>query len=329
MVSIKDVAKHAGVAISTVSKVLNGYPNVSEETKKKVNQAVAELNFVPNTVAAALSSKQSGRVALLLNLGNASQAVDEIHMQYIAGTIGKAVELNLDVITIFDSMLKNKNMEEVVRYLRSQSITGLIIFGMSKEDRVLHRLIDAQLFKIVTVDAPLVNASSSAIWIDQAAAQYDVAKKTLMENEGKSILYLAGKKNGYVSEERLKGMQRLAEEEGLSLLIRNGEFSELIARNLTFRYAKKRNIVVCASDLMAIGAMRALIEMDIFRPVCGFDGITLMGYAGKQMNTVKQDFKRIASEAVVELKRLLDGGAGQQIVLDYELVRLQYTDVII
>ena len=297
--------------------------------KKKVNQAVAELNFVPNTVAAALSSKQSGRVALLLNLGNASQAVDEIHMQYIAGTIGTAVEMNLDVITIFDSMLKNKSLEEVVRYLRSQSITGLIIFGMSKEDRVLHRLIDAQLFKIVTVDAPLVNASSSAIWIDQAAAQYDVAKKTLMENEGKKILYLAGKKNGYVSAERLKGMQRLAQEEGLSVLIRNGEFSELMARNLTFRYAKNRNIVVCASDLMAIGAMRALIEMDIFRPVCGFDGITLMGYAGKQMNTVKQDFKRIASEAVVELKRLLDGGEVQQIVLDYKLVRMQYTDVII
>ena len=107
MVSIKDVAKHAGVAISTVSKVLNDYPNVSEETKKKVNQAVNELNFVPNSVAAALSSKQSGRVAILLNLSSASQAVDEINMQYMSGTIGRAVELNLDVITIFYSMLQN------------------------------------------------------------------------------------------------------------------------------------------------------------------------------------------------------------------------------
>lgn len=329
MVSIKDVAKQAGVAISTVSKVLNGYPNVSEATKKKVNRAVEELNFVPNTVAAALSSKQSGRVALLLNLGNVAQAVDEIYMQYIAGTIGRAVELNLDVITVFDSMLKNRSLEEVVRYLRSQSITGLIIFGMSKEDKVLQRLIEAQIFKIVTVDAPLVNASSSAVWIDQAAAQYDVAKKTLKENRGNSILYLAGKKNGYVSEERLKGMQQLAEEEKLSLFVRNGEFSELQARNLTLRYAKKRDIVVCASDLMAIGAMRALMDMDIFRPVCGFDGITLMGYAGKQMNTVKQDFKRIASEAAEELKRLLDGGEGRQIVLDYELVRMKYDDVLI
>lgn len=328
MVSIKDVAKHAGVAISTVSKVLNNYPNVSEETKKKVNQAVAELNFVPNSVAAALSSKQSGRVALLLNLDNVSQAVDEINMQYVAGTIRRAVKLNLDVITIFDSMLRSKNLDEVVRYLRSQSITGLIIFGMSKDDRVLQKLIDAQFFKIVTVDAPLVNASTSSVWIDQAAAQYDVAKKTLKENKGKSILYLAGKKNGYVSSERLKGIQRLAEEEKISLLVRNGEFSELQARNLTFRHAKKKDIVVCASDLMAIGAMRALMDMDIFRPVCGFDGITLMGYAGKQMNTVRQNFERIASEAVEELKRLLDGGEGKQIVLDYELVRMKYEDIL-
>ena len=101
------------------------------------------------------------------------------------------------------------------------------------------------------------------------------------------------------------------------------------ARNLTLRYAKKKDIVVCASDLMAIGAMRALMDMDIFRPVCGFDGITLMGYAGKQMNTVRQNFERIASEAVGELKRLLDGGEGRQIVLDYELVRMKYEDILL
>ena len=328
MVSIKDVAKQAGVAISTVSKVLNNYPNVSEETKRKVNQAVADLNFVPNSVAAALSSKQSGRVALLLNLDNVTQAVDEINMQYMSGTIGQAVGMNLDVITLFYSMLKNMSIDDVIRYLQSQSITGIIIFGMSKEEKVLHKLIDTQIFKIVVVDAPIVNANTSSVWIDQEKAQYDVAKKTLMENKCKSILYLAGRKNGYVTEERLRGIRRLAEERNLKLLVRNGEFSELKARNLTFKYAAKKDMVVCASDLMAIGAMKALIEMDIFRPVCGFDGITLMGYAGKQMNTVRQDFKRIASEAVKELKRLIDGGEGKQIVLDYQLVRMKYLDII-
>lgn len=328
MVSIKDVAKHAGVAISTVSKVLNDYPNVSEETKRKVNQAVAELNFVPNSVAAALSSKQSGRVALVLNFNNVSQAVDEINMQYMVGSINRAMELGLDAITVFYSMLRNRSVDEVIRYLQSQSITGLIIFGISKEDKVLHKLIDAQIFKIVAVDAPIVNANTSSVWIDQEQAQYDVAKKTVTENRSRSILYLSGKKNDYVTSERLKGVKRLAQEMELPVLVRNGEFSELKARNFTFKYARKKDVVVCASDLMAIGAMKALIEMDIFRPVCGFDGITLMGYAGKQMNTVRQDFRRIASEAMAELKRLLDGGDGRQVTLGYELIRMKYTDII-
>lgn len=328
MVSIKDVAQHAGVAISTVSKVLNNYPNVSEKTKQKVNRAVEELNFVPNSVAAALSSKQSGRVAILLKLSHASQAVDEINMQYLSGAINQAEELNLDVITVFYSMIKHKSLDEVIRYLKSQSITGLIIFDMSKDDKVLHELIASEMFKIVTVDAPMINESTSCVWIGQEKAQYEVAKKTVEENGCKSILYLAGKKNGYITAERLKGIRRLSEEKNLPLLIRNGEFSELEARKLTFKFARKKDVVVCASDLMAIGAMKALTEMDIFRPVCGFDGITLMGYAGKQMNTVRQNFSRIAAQAVVELKRLLEGGQGMEIVLDYELVRMKYMDII-
>lgn len=328
MVSIKDVAKHAGVAISTVSKVLNHYPNVSEETRKKVNKAIQELNFVPNAVAAALSSKQAGRVALLLDLNTKTQAIDEIDMQYLSGAINRAMELNLDVITVFFSMIRGKSPEELINYFKSQSITGIIIYGLSREDKVLHALIASQSFKVVLVDAPIVNENTSSLWINQSQAQYDVAKKTIEENYGKRILYIAGKKNGYVTEERLRGMRRLEKDMGLSVYVRNGNFSELQARNLTFRYARNKDIVVCASDIMAIGAMKALIEMDIFRPVCGFDGIMLMGYVGKQMNTIRQNFARISAEAVTELSRLMDGEIGRNVIMDYEIVRLHYKDII-
>ena len=107
MVSIKDVARCAGVAISTVSKVLNDYPNVSEETRERVNRAVEELNFVPNSVAAALSSKQAGRVALLVDINSKTSAIDEINMQHITGALNRAMELNLDVITLFSFMYRN------------------------------------------------------------------------------------------------------------------------------------------------------------------------------------------------------------------------------
>ena len=328
MVSIKDVAKRAGVAISTVSKVLNGYPNVSEETRQRVNKAVEELNFVPNSVAAALSSKQAGRVALLINSNMKTNAIDEIDMQYISGALNKAMELNLDVITLFFFMFQNKTADEVARYLQSQSITGIIIYGMSKEDKVLHRLISTGKFKCVVIDAPFINVSTSCIGVDHRRAQYEVAAKTVMENNCKRVLYIAGKRNGYVTDERIRGMEDLVKERNLTMLIRNGEFSELQARNITLKYAKNKDIVVCASDLMAIGAMKALIQMDIFRPVCGFDGIILMGYVGKQMNTVRQDFASISESAMEELQELMNGGYGRNIVMKHSLVRMKYEDII-
>lgn len=328
MVSIRDVAKEAGVAISTVSKVLNHYPNVSEETKEKVNAAIETLNFVPNTIASALSSKKTGRVALVLDVNRHAQTVDEIPMQYIIGAINKAKELGMDIITVFFTMIAEMDKEEMIRYFQSQSIEGLIVCGLSKDDKTIRQLVKSGKFKAVLIDAPGVDESISSIHIDNAKAQYEVAKKFLLENKCKKVLYLSGKKNGYVSEERLAGMKQLAKELNLAVLIRTGNFSELEARKLTMQYAKNKDAIICASDLMAIGAMKALIDMDIYRPVCGFDGISLMGYAGKQMHTVRQDFQKIASSAVEELSKLMEGASGRDIIMPHTLIRIKYLDVI-
>lgn len=330
MASIKDVAKRAGVAISTVSKVLNNYPNISDVTRKKVNAAIEELDYVPNAVAAALSSKKSGRIAIVIHLNTETQAKDEIGMQYLVGALERAKELGLDVVTVFFSMLEGKSLEEVINYFRSQSVDGIVIFGAVKNKKVLMRLIEKQVFKMVLVDAPLVNPKTSCVWIDQVKAQYDVAKST-MELDTipyKKILYIAGKRNTYVAEERIKGIRKFAQDYHMKLTVKDGDFSEKKAREWALQYGEKVDMIVCASDLMAIGAMRALIDMDIFRPVCGFDGITLMAYAGKQMNTVKQDFQHIAESAVNELEYLMKGGIGREVILKHSLVRMKYEDVI-
>lgn len=328
MVSIREVAKRAGVAISTVSKVLNGYPNISEETRIKVQEAIRELNYIPNSIAAALSSKQFGRVAVVLDPKRQTQAIDEIFMQYLLGALDKAKELRLEAVTVFTAMLSDMDTEELTRYFLSQSITGVIIYGLSRKDEALQRLIAGQQFACVVIDAPIVNERTTAVSIDHEQAQYDVARKTVLENDSKSVLYIAGREDGYVTDQRLLGMQRLKEELSLELEVHSGDFSELRARNITLKYAKNKDAVICASDLMAIGAMNALIDLDIFRPVCGFDGITLMGYVGKQMNTVKQDFYSISSRAVEEVKLLMDGKPGSRIIMPHSIVKMHYKDII-
>lgn len=328
MVSIKEVAKHAGVAISTVSKVINGYPGISNETREKVQRAIKELHFIPNSIASALSSKQFGRVALILDPKRQTQAIDQICMQYLLGALDKAKELNLEVVTIFSSMIAGMTTEEITTYLRSMSVSGLVIYGMSKEDKFLQRLIKEQQFSCVVIDAPIVNARTTSVSINHEQAQYDVAKKTILDDTCKRVLYIAGRRDGYVADQRLAGMKRLVEDLDLTMLVRQGDFSELTARNIALKYAKNKDVIVCASDLMAIGAMNALIDMDIFRPVCGFDGITLMGYVGKQMNTIRQDFCSISSRAIEELQLLMTGEQGRVVDMPYSIVKMYYKDII-
>lgn len=328
MTSIKDVAREAGVAISTVSKVLNNYPNVSDETRSRVEEAAEKLHFVPNAAAAALSSKQASRLALIINPSEKFGIGDEINMQYLSGAILSARKLGLDVITLFSGMTEERTPEQLQQYLLAQSITGIVIFSLNKEQKNLQELIRSELFYSVTVDAPFINARNSCVSIDNAKAQYDVALRMISENNASKILYLAGAPNGYVTDERLEGMEKLAAEKSLSMVVADGRFSERTARILTGKLAMDRDAVVCASDMMAMGAMRKLTEMDIFKPVCGFDGLSLMGYAGKHMYTVRQGFENIASEAVRECNRLMNGGEGRKIILPHEVVRMEYEDVI-
>lgn len=328
MSDIKEVAHEAGVAVSTVSKVLNNYPNVSDETRAKVNAAIEKLNYVPNSIASALSSKQFMRVALVLDPKRQTQAIDQVFMQYLMGALDRARETGTEVLTWFFSMLEGKSADEIVRDFRSQGITGVVIFGLSKSDRILQDVIHREIFSCVVVDAPWINAKTSEVSIDHMQAQYDVAKKTITDDTCKRVLYIAGKKDGYVTDERINGMKKLERDLKLKMTIRYGNFSELESRNITFRFSKNKDCVVCASDLMAIGAMNALTEMDIFRPVCGFDGITLMGYVGKQMNTVRQDFCSIGRRAVDEVLYLMRGGTGRRVNMPYSIVKMYYKDII-
>ncbi|MEA4875547.1 LacI family DNA-binding transcriptional regulator, partial [Anaerorhabdus sp.] len=96
--TISDVAKKAGVSIGTVSKVLKNYSYVSEETRKKVMDAVKELNYIPNSIASALSSKKHAKVALYTYINDAKQAIDEINMQYLLGAFSQAKEYDLEVV---------------------------------------------------------------------------------------------------------------------------------------------------------------------------------------------------------------------------------------
>lgn len=330
MASMSDVAKRAGVGVSTVSKVLNNYANVSEETKAKVFKAVEELNYVPNAIASALSSKNNKRIAVVVFINNNKQAIDEINMQYLFGTSKQAKLEKLEIITVFSNIFSDFNKIELIQYFKSLSISGMIVYGLHKEQEVFNEMVLEQHFRTVLVDVPIANEKTSYVMVDHQKAQKELAIKMIKSHstDVHNVLYLAGRRDGFVTDLRLQGVVDACDEMSVSLNAQYADFSERKAIELTKEHGFDADIVICASDLMAIGAISALKEMDIFRPVCGYDGIKLLGYVRYHIQTVKQDFYQIAIQAVIEMLRLLQGNPGQEVIMDYEIARIKYDDVI-
>lgn len=331
MASMSDVAKRAGVSISTVSKVLNNYANLSEETREKVLQAVEELNYVPNAVASALSSKTKKRVAVVVFINNERQAIDEINMQYLFGTAQQAKEEKLELITVFSNLINDFNKIELIQYFKSMSIAGMIVYGLNKEEEIFIQMLEEEHFKTVLVDYPVLNENTSYVMVDHLEAQKELAKQVITEHKDsiKNVLYLAGRRDGFVTDLRLQGVFDACDELGVNLNAQYADFSERQAKELTLKYGKNADVVICASDLMAIGATEALKQMNLNIPVSGYDGIKLLGYVRYDISTVKQDFYKIAIKAVEEMKELLQGGSGRESVMDYEITKINYEDVII
>lgn len=330
MANMVDVAKRAGVSVSTVSKVLNNYANVSTDVKERVHEAVEALNYVPNAVASALSSKNKKRVAVVVFVNNEKQAIDEINMQYLFGSSRQAKVEKLEIITVFSNIFSDFSKVELIQYFKSLSISGMVVYGLHKEQEVFNEMVLEEHFKTVLVDVPIVGDMTSYVMVDHQEAQKELTIKMIKDHstDVKSILYLAGRRDGFVTDLRLQGVVDACDEMGVKLNAQYANFSEKKAIELTKKHAFDADIVVCASDLMAIGAISALKDMDIFRPVCGYDGIKLLGYVRYHIQTVKQDFYNIALQAIIEVHRLLQDNKGQAIIIDYEITRINYEDVI-
>lgn len=320
MANMNDVAKYAGVSKSTVSKVLNNYPNLSEKTISRVMDAINELEYVPNQTASSLSKKDFKKVGIIFKVNDTEQTIDEVNMQYMLGIDEACSEINVEYSVIFARSLESKTPTEIINYLRSKSITNLVVLGLSKDDQNIYEVITSEVFPAVVTEVELVTDRISCVGSDNYKAQYEIAKKYITESKAKNILYICGKENGYVSEERIRAIKDLEQELGLNLKIENGQFSEKqaykIIRECNFNY----DIVICASDLMAIGANRALHELGQIVPITGFDGISLLGYVGRNIRSVKQDFHKFAVESVRQSIEMQQGSSGKKITVDYKLI---------
>lgn len=305
MVTIKDVAREAGVAISTVSNVINQVDNVSEETKKRVQDAVEKLKYVPNFNARSLKSNKKNTVGLFLSSiqGDFYQKlVQAVHIQCkIAGFM-----LNIYV--------SNENTsEEIYGMILSSGVEGAIIMNESLSDEYIERIARVHM-PMVFIDREQCGEYISSVTVNNYGGA-EMGMEYLIKQGHRRIGYIHGIES-MDDAERFRAYLDVMKKYNLPVdenIILNGFFEEAIAfsemRQLFFKGVELPDAFFCANDEMAWGCIRALSTVGVSVPdqisVLGFDNSILAQYYQPALTTVGNPVTELGTKSAQELIRLM------------------------
>ncbi|MDO5022784.1 MAG: LacI family DNA-binding transcriptional regulator [Eubacteriales bacterium] len=318
IVTIRDVAKTAGVSISTVSRVLNNRPDVGVDTKQKVLKVVKELGYVRNTSAASLKQLQTDFVAVVLR-GRRNIFLMDLAERILE--IGK--EKNIRFLTeIIDE--KADEFEAVRRLYMERKLTGVIFLG----SKLTNHEKEAEELDLPCVFASIEASFLKGTHISSVSVDNFKAGKAVMDrliSLGHKSIALLGY-FGPISDatgQRLYGAKSSMEEHGIEfnpLLYEECDFtlpSSYAAMSHVLDNNIKFSAVFASSDIIAIGAMKALSDRGLDIPkdvsVIGFDGIEQSAYTIPSLSTVMQPSQEMASKAVDLLIDALEGKKGRHI----------------
>lgn len=302
MASIRDVANKAGVSITTVSRALNNYSDVSPKTKKKILEICEELHYSPNPSARNLALKRSSVIGFIFSDVKETDMNGNIIFRLLLGAQAGCEERGYELIILFTN--RKKQQEKTLQELcKEKNIGSVVMYGLKSTDPYYRQMPDLSL-PCVGID---VDKAPVMIGTNNDSAVEEVIR--LFYEKGKSrIAMVNGSFDADISRIRETAYIRAMRKLNLDLpqrSIRYADFFEEKAYEETKELLKERpdvDAIFAASDLMAIGVMRALRELDKKIPediaVAGIDGIQVGAYMDPPLTTVFQDFKTMGLKAV-------------------------------
>jgi LacI family transcriptional regulator len=342
--TIYDVARAAGVSIASVSRVLNGRRNPREETRDRVLQAVAELGFVPDGAARALSARLKEVIGVVVRrpavppTGTGFFADEDDNLQF-ADMINRGMEV-VAQRRGFDLLVRSVDLYDReagsrIFALASKS-DGLILHDRVLEPHQLDRL-SRQVPVVTLAGAP--TPTTVNVRGDNAAGMRELARHLIVDHGYRTLGYLAGHVDSPDSLARGEAVAAEVTAAGATLLrgpLWQGSYSagggaRLVDRMIAEGSALPRAIV-CANDQTAIGVMAALAQHGISVPgqvaVAGFDDIPVARHLSPQLTTVKQSIQDLGVTAFEIVYSMISGTAaagqeprGRDIVLPTRLIR--------
>ncbi|WP_082233455.1 LacI family DNA-binding transcriptional regulator [Halobacillus massiliensis] len=333
MTTIKHIAQQAGVSVTTVSRALNGYSDVNVKTREKIKNIAKELNYSPNSLARSLVKNQSETIGLLVSGFTKESVKDGFTVEVMSGINNFLSETEYDLI-LFNTDSSKQRKKTYTQLCKERRVDGVILQGIKRDDPYLQEVLDSD-FPCVFIDIPVSSDHVGYV----STNNMEGAKKAaahLLENGHKEVAMINGHEQAFVSRERLEGYKSALKEFGLPFkeqLVEDGGFMEEEAYQKTLSLLRKNKSIdglFCASDLMAIGAMRAAKELNIKIPeelsIIGYDDIPLAKYVSPSLTTISQDKYELGFQSARMLVSMLrEKTAPEQSILETKLIKREST----
>ena len=312
-VTIKDVAKAAGVSYATVSRAFSGSSEIGEETKKRILQLSEEMGYMPNSVARSMVKRRTDTFGLVV------PSIQNPYMSEFTSCLElRARKLGYSVM-VCNSYYDLENEQSALKLLLGKQVDGLFLMPIGTEsyDAILPL---SKYVPSVFIGENLMELSAAYVSVDNYAGA-KMGTEYLYSLGHRNILYLGARKNSVTHEKRLQGYVDACAALGIQAEFLNSGFQHssqqngyMLAKHL-FEKPLHHTAIFCSADSLAIGVMQAADEIGIRIPedlsLMGFDNIAFTSLPRISLTTIDQSIDAMAEAALELMVEQIAGKPGE------------------
>jgi len=309
MITIKEIAKLANVAQSTVSKALNDRADVSPETKRKVVEIAKQYNFVPNAFGKGLKSRTTENIGVIFGRESQPLSGNPFYSRVLEGI---EAELAMNNYNLVLQLIPESQQDMLPKMVRQRQVDGLILAGIFQEQFIQNIL--SNNINIVLIDPKIIIDNCSQILIDNEYGAF-TATQYLIQKGHQQIGFISGDLERLSFKQRFDGFKKALKYNDIAVeknLIMTGGLEKGYEHVKSLLKLENRpTAIFAANDINAIHGYKAIQEKNFKIPddisIIGFDDIDLAKYSTPSLTTVRVYKEELGSIGVRTLLQMING----------------------
>ncbi|HOU14825.1 MAG TPA: LacI family DNA-binding transcriptional regulator [Anaerolineae bacterium] len=297
MTTIREVAKRAGVAPITVSRVINNSGYVNEKTRARVEAAIADLGYVPNVLARSLRSRRTGTLGLIL-----TDISNPFWTTVARGVEDAASDAGFNVI-LCNTDESEAEQDKYLHVLMQKQVDGVLLVPARSAVEPI-KFIQSQNTSVVVLDRRIPNSQTDVVRCDSEGGAYQLTR-LLLSLGHRRIAMLSGPQGVSTAEDRVTGFRRALADAGANVdaaPVYYGKFSLESGYDLTLQALARTprpSALFAGNNFIAIGALRALRDAGLRVP----EDLALVGFDDLPADLVVDPFLTVAAQPAYEMGR--------------------------